>query len=323
MALNIDTQDLENYPGNNKRVTVDVASVVPTGYEGDEQIVLTISTTAYSDNTNRTAIQDLYITESKSGWVKSSGFMGNKFALDDTHKELRIKLDNTVSGTSSYGGYWGYYTVVLDHDYGAYINGDAVADDMEAKIRAIPTSGDWQTADEGYNLAYKNCSVEFSDGKFKIVSGSIGNYYTGTNKSAATVVSGSQNDCSDMLGFNLTLSSEDIANTTVREALVTVSYVSPATTLYIQTGTGVVAGQTMAVTDGTEVDYFMVDDVIADSQLTVASGSITHNYTASEAKVQLMKMQDPEGEPTSHYSSIDALGRYGIKHMVNQIDYSS
>jgi hypothetical protein len=323
MALNVDTQDLENYPGNTKRVTIDVASVVPTGYEGDEQIVLTVATTAYSDNTNRTAIQDLYMTESKSGWIKSSGFMGNKFALDATHNEIRIKLDNTISGTSSYDGSFGYYTVVLSHDDGAYITGEAIADDLETGIRAIPTSGAWETADDGYILSYKNCSVEFNDGKFKIISGSIGNYYVGTNKSAVTMASGVQNDCSGMLGFNLTLSSEDIANTTVREALTTVDYTPGDLTLWIQTGTGVVAGQAMAVTDGTNVDYFMVDNVTADTQLTVVSGSITHNYTASEARVQLLKIQDPEGEPTSHYSSIDALGRYGIKHMVNQIDYSS
>ena len=323
MALNVDTQDLENYPGNTKRVTVDVASVVPTGYEGDEQIVLTVATTAYSDNTNRTAIQDLYMTESKSGWIKSSGFMGNKFALDDTNKTIRIKLDNTVSGTSNYGGLWGYYTVTLNHDNGAYITGEAVADDLETGIRALPTSGDWQIADDGYILSYKNCSVEFTDGKFKIISGSIGNYYVGTNKSAVALASGTENDCSGMLGFNLTLSSEDIANTTVREALITVDYAPGELTLWIQTGTGVVAGQAMLVTDGTYTDYFMVGNVVADTQLTVVSGSITHNYTSSESKVQLLQIQDPEGEPTTHYTSIDSLGRYGIKHMINQIDYSS
>ena len=54
MALNVDTQDLTNYPGINKRVTLEVDSLVPYGYEGDEQIVLVVSTTAYSDNTPRT-----------------------------------------------------------------------------------------------------------------------------------------------------------------------------------------------------------------------------------------------------------------------------
>ena len=118
MALNLDTQDLENYPGTTKRVTVDVDSLVPYGYEGDEQIVLTISTTAYSNNTNRTAIQDLYITEAKSGWLKSSGFKGSAFELDTNVNTLRIKLDTTVSG-------WlgdGWYNIVLEDEAGSAIS---------------------------------------------------------------------------------------------------------------------------------------------------------------------------------------------------------
>ena len=62
MAINIDTQDLVNYPGTVKRVTVDQEQVVPQGYEGDEQFMLSFSTTAYSDNTARTRIQDNYVT---------------------------------------------------------------------------------------------------------------------------------------------------------------------------------------------------------------------------------------------------------------------
>ena len=31
MAINIDTQDLDNYPGNVKRVTVDQDQIVPAG----------------------------------------------------------------------------------------------------------------------------------------------------------------------------------------------------------------------------------------------------------------------------------------------------
>ena len=55
MALNVDTQDLVNYPGTVKRVTIDVSSIVPQGYQGDEKIVMTGATTAYSDNNNNTA----------------------------------------------------------------------------------------------------------------------------------------------------------------------------------------------------------------------------------------------------------------------------
>ncbi len=323
MALNIDTQDLINYPGNTKRVTIDVDSIVPTGYEGDEQIVLTISTTAYSDITNRTAIQNLYITEAKSGWIKSSGFKGTKFALDAASTNMRIRLDNTASGTSQVGSQWGYYGIALDHDSGAYITGEAVAADLETKIRAIPDSAGWNTADDGYILSYRTCSVEFSDGKFKIISGSMTNYYTGTNKSAVTVASGITNDVFSALGFDLSLSSEDIANTAIREAEVTTDYSANDVTLWISTGTSVQVGETMVITDRTNTEYFMVDGVSGDAQLTVASGSITNDYTANKAKVQLLRLGDPEGEPTSYFTSVDGLGRYGLKYMINQIDYSA
>ena len=34
MALNIDTQDLVNYPGTTKRITADLESIVPVGKSG-------------------------------------------------------------------------------------------------------------------------------------------------------------------------------------------------------------------------------------------------------------------------------------------------
>jgi len=321
MAINVDTQDLTNYPGNTKRVTIDMDSLVPTGYEGDEQIVMKTSTTAYSNITNRTAIQDLYITESKAGWLKSSGLLGNQFQLDSGVNEFRIKLDNTISGSDVDG----FYTITLDHDNGNNLTGEVVAADMEVKIRALPDGGQWSSGDEGFTLSYKNCSVAFVNGKFEIISGSIGTYYTGTNKTAVAVVSGTQNNCTRMLGLDLYISSENIANTSVKEALVLQDYplAGDHTSVYIQPGTGVVTGESMAITDGTNIEYFRVDGVVTDTTLTVTSGILLNTYVASQAKVQLLKIQDPDAQPASPFDSVDALARYGIKHMVNQIDYSS
>jgi hypothetical protein len=169
MALNIDTQDIDAYPGTVKRVTVDQSQIVPIGFEGDEQFVVTIGTSAYSDNTLRTAIQDLYVTDFIAGWCKSSGFAGSsgKYSLDATHNTIRVKMDATVSGV----GQTGYYPITLDWDDSAR-SGELVAQDMEDKIRAVTCSG----ADAGYQLAYTNASVEYKNGKFWIVSGSIGRY---------------------------------------------------------------------------------------------------------------------------------------------------
>jgi len=323
MALNVDTQDLVNYPGNNKRVTVDISSLVPTGYEGDEQIVMVVSTTAYSEIENRTAIQDLYITEAKSGWIKSSGFKGSVFQLDDTHTTFRIALDTTISG---YLG-TGWYSITLEEDDGANLSGDDVAADIETKIRAIPTGDQWSTGDAGLIMAYKNCSVEFESGKFKIISGSISDSYTGLDKSSVTLVSGTSNDCLTMLGFDLTIDSETLAGTQVREAELVQDYpyLGSYIKLYTGGGTGASTGDAMVITDGdSTTDYFIVAGTGPGvGEITVVSGSLSNSYVAETAKVQLLKMNDPEFEPTSAYGTVDSIGRYGLKNMINQIDYSS
>ena len=58
MAINLDTQNLQEYPGVTKRVTLDQEQIVPYDNEGDEVFLLSFSTTAYSNNSSRTAIQD-------------------------------------------------------------------------------------------------------------------------------------------------------------------------------------------------------------------------------------------------------------------------
>ena len=319
MALNVDTQDLVNYPGNNKRVTVDIDSLVPTGYEGDEQIVMVVSTTAYSDIANRTAIQDLYITEAKSGWIKSSGFKGSVFQLNSSTTTFKIKLDTTVSG---YNG-TGWYDVVLVHDNGANLPGADVAEDMETKIRALPTGGQWNSGDAGYMMAYKNCSVEFSSGKFKIISGSIGDSYIGTDRSSVAVASGTSNNCLDTLGFDLTISTETLAGVQVKEAEVLIEY-SGGAIIYTSGGTGAAAGDAMAIADDTNTEYFIVGAVNpAGSDITVSGTTPSNTYAAEASKVQLLRMNDPEFEPTSPFGTVDSIGRYGLKNMINQIDYSS
>ena len=97
MAVNVTVYDLDNYPDNSKTVTVNHSTLVPIGYEGDEQCVLSFTTTAYSDNTNTTSIQDIYVRETRAGWCKSSGLVGTggKFTIvsgiggDDDGAELQ------------------------------------------------------------------------------------------------------------------------------------------------------------------------------------------------------------------------------------------
>jgi len=324
MALNVDTQDLENYPGTTKRVTVDLGSIVPTGYYGDEQYVMTVSTTAYSNNINRTAIQDIYLTEFKAGWCKSSGFAGNagKFTINDSQKNLKIKIDNTVSGTDGNG----YYTITLNTNT-TPLSGDVIANDMETKIRAL--GDNLEVADQGYALSYKNAKVEFKSGKFWIISGSVGSYFTGDYKSSVSVAPAATNDVSAELGFNLSVTSESLAGIFVKEASLGSDYTADTDVLILGSTIGAVAGDCLMIKDGTNTDYFTALSGTSGTTIKVATSSangyigIANNYTTvSGAKIQLLREQDPDGAPRSYYNNIDSLVRFGIRAMISQIDYS-
>ena len=326
MAIQLDTQNIDDYPGTIKRVTVDQVSIVPTGYEGDEQYVIKVSTSAYSDNEDTTAILPLYITDFDIGWSKSSGLtgIGGRFVLDSDNHTLKIKMDSTISGSDGSG----YYDLDLAYDTeGIALRGEEIASDLEQKIRSITVV----EADTGYQLAYTNASVEFTNGKFWITSGTIGRHYTGEYKSAVSVISGATGNTFDELGFNLAMTSEGVANTTTAEALLTVNYTTGDASLNISAGTGVAVGNSVFITDGTSFDYFTVLSVNETKTIltvpTSATNSyvgITHDYTVtSGTKIQVLKEQDPDNFPTSWCSSVDSIIRYGIKSMVNLIDYSS
>ena len=325
MAINVDTQDLENYPGTVKRATIDQASIVPVGEEGDEKYVYKFSTTAYSDNTNNTAIQDLYIREFKVGWCKSSGFAGSggKYDLDSTHYMLKVSVDATVSGTDGNG----YYTIALDYNVDETpISGEAIAADMEEKIRALTM----QTADTGYALSYKSASVWFQGGKFYITSGSVGAYYTGSNKTSVRVVAADANDCSAELGFDLGMNTETMSAIAVREAILGSDYTTDTTPLTVGAGTSVTAGDCMVIQDGTNTDYFTALSGTTDTSVVVPTNAnngyvgIANSYTtASGAVIQKLRKQDPDGIPTMWFIDIDSVTRHGLKYIINQIDYSS
>ena len=309
-----------NYPGTTKRVTIDVDQLVPSGAEGDEKIVVTASTTAYSDNTARTAIQDLYVTDFKAGWCKSSGLAGTngKFALDAGMCNLKVKMDATVSGTDGSG----YYTITLDHEDGTLLDGEVIAADMEEKIRALTM----ETADTGYALSYTNASVEFTNGKFYIVSGSISSFYTGANRSSVKVASAATNDALGLLGFDVSMDSESMAAISANEVGLNTAYSNNSTPLVLSSSVGATAGDALMITDGTNTDYFTVLSGSTTTSITVdtsGANAIHHSYTVSGTKVQLLREQDPDGIATLYYQDMDSLGRWLIKSLVNQIDYSS
>ena len=326
MAISVTVYDLENYPDYPKTITLDEKSVVPAGQEGDEKWVLSFVTTAYSDNTARTAIQDIYVQEIKGGWLKSSGFLGTggKFTIGATSKELDIRIDASAGAA----GNELYYTITLTE--GVNLNGDVIASDMETQIRALPDDASWITADASYELSYLNASVEYKEGRFWIISGTISPYYTGASRSSVKVSKVVGDTCYETLGFDLSVDSETVAGVSIKEALVVTStYTTNTTPLTIDSGTDVAAGDCLMITDGTNTDYFTALSGTTDTSVVVpTSGNnsyigITNSYTKDVSKVQILREQDPGQVPVAYYDIVDSVVRWGIKSITNQIDFSS
>ena len=317
MATNVTVYDLDNYPDNSKTVTIDLKTVIPIGEEGDEKWVLQFYTNAYSDNDDRTAIPDIYVREMNAGWIKSSGLVGigGKFTIGNTSKTLGVKMDNSTS------------TYYVELDTGSNLTGISIADNMEDGIREIPDQAGF--TDTTYTLSYKNASVEYTNGKFYIVSGSVSPYYSGSDRSSVAVTSSGVDTCIDVLGFNLFVSSENIAGLSPKETLVGSSYTANTSDLVIGAGTGVQVGDSMYITDGTNEDYFTAISGTTDTLVKVCTSSsnsfpgISNNYTVSESKVQRITYSDPDVKPLSYYNDIDSIVRWGIKSVSNQIDFSS
>lgn len=317
MATNVTVYDLDNYPDNSKTVSIDLKTVIPVGEEGDEKWVLQFYTTAYSDNVARTAIPDIYVRDVKAGWAKSSGLVGvgGKFTLDGSSNTMGVQVDSSSNV---------YY---IELETGNNMTSAAIAADMEDKIRAVPDQVDFDDAE--YTSAYRNSSVELKNGKFYIISGSMSTYYTGSDKSSVDVTASGSDTCVDVLGFNLMTSSEAIAGTAIKEALLSSSYTAGTSPLVINTGTAVTAGRSLHITDGINEDYFTALSGTTDSSIVVATQSangydgVANSYNASEAKIQLLLPSDPDNEPLPYYTDIDGIVRWGIKCMANAIDFSS
>lgn len=324
MAINLDVQDLDNYPGNIKRVTLDMDNIVPTGTNGDEKNMLTATTSAYADVDTRQAIQSLYVVGDKVGWTKSSGFEGSagKFQLTSSSRRLGVSLDSTVSGTYTHNGA-GYYELILEYS-ATPKSGTDIATDIQSKLRAITCNA----TDIGYQLAYKNANVTYDGGKFYISSGTISSNYTGTFKSSARVAPAQTEDCTSVLGFDQQLTSEDLAEISAVEAQVTEDYVAGTTPLKVSLNSGIAAGDCFYITDGVNQDYCTAlgvsgEEITVPITATNAFDGIANSYTtASGSFIQVLRRQDPENKPNSYCGSIDELTRYMATNIINQIDFS-
>jgi len=311
MAINATVYDLEGYSENSKTVTLDLLKIVPVGAEGDEKFVLTCRTNAYSDYVNKTTIDDIFIQEFLCGWCKSSGFKGAVFTINSGNKELKVKIDNASK----------FYSITLDE--GINLTGDAVASDIQTKLRAVTM----ETVDAGKTLGYKNCRCSFTNSRFVIKSGTISKTLAGA--SASSVEVDPSGTASGVLGFDLPIDSKSLSGTDIREVVTSSTYTAGTSTLYVESGLDVVAGDSLCITaSGNKIpgDYFtMVSGTSTSIEVATAGvhgfNGIQNSY-AKGSKVQKLRYNDPEYFPNSCLNSVDDALTWGILSLANQIDYS-
>jgi hypothetical protein len=303
MATNVYVYDLDNYPDTAKTVVVDLKSVVTLGAGGDEQWVVSASTTATSSGS--ASIQDIFVRDTVLGWAKSNGIFQGPYTVNASQNTMKVSINGST-----------YRTITLTNQT-LTVPGSSVAEDMQTKIQNLSITGQVEAG----NLAFKNATVDFSDGKFTIKSGVNTPSYTGSNRSSVEVLPGASNDISCHLGFFATNSSYSVASNSVRETYLDFPYTSVSGLTFIDVYDPSVAatGNCIGITDGTNSEYRYVSSVTA-SSINI-NAALTNNY-AAYSRVQVLKFQDPDSVPASSFDSIDDAVRFAITGLVNQIDFS-
>jgi hypothetical protein len=172
-----------SYPNNTKTVTVDLVSRIPVGQDGDEKYILSISTTAYSNNTSRTSINPIYIYDIKKGWAQSH-VLTTPISTDGG--TLTIAIDETDSGAVSVTVASGTYT------------GPLLADHIETQLRT--TASGSKSGASNYR-SYMDAAVEFEDSRVTIKSGSVKSSYNSSTWSYVSSVHVTGGTVADELGF--------------------------------------------------------------------------------------------------------------------------
>lgn len=304
MAINETVKDITVNPSVSKTVALDMDKVVLIDTEGDEKYVLKTTTSATA--TGAAPITDIYIREFKAGYSRSSGFKTAPFTISSSNNTLNISIDGST-----------VREIILEEGTG--LSGNNVAEDIQSKIAALAAVA----AQEDGNLSFLNNSTLFENGRFTVIAGSLSNTYTGLGRTSVQVSSGSTNDASVTLGFDMAVESEALSSKRAVESTLSTDFTGNTVTLNLTSVEDMNADEAYSITDGTNREYFVADTVtLSGATITVTSGAVANSY-ASGSVIQRVFERDPEADLASPLEDIDAIYRFGIKSLVNQIDFSS
>jgi len=316
MAVSVTVRDIVNFPGGTaKTVSVDVLQIVPKGTsEGDEQWVATASTTATASGGG--AIQSIFKTDLKRGFIKSSGLKGGSFNIAAS-TGMVIAIDQAIG-----------LGVTITLATGNNILGVDVAQDIETKLQSQAVIGGGG-AKIG-NLSYLNCQVRFINNKFIIESGTVANTFTGTGKSSVVVgAPPSGTDARTLLGFDVPTSSETLAGRQLVETDITATYTA-GDVLTMTSTANLATGDPIMVYTNSLVSSFsqavVVSGVLSSSQVrfVTASGLGTNLSATLPIGSVVRKMEHvDQADPVSAITTVDQLYRFALDSLINQINFGA
>lgn len=302
MAINESVKDLINNPTRTKTVTLDLQKIVPIDNNGDEVYVLSASGVSTVDKINGGTITPIFIRDFKAGYAKSSGFKNPPFTVTSGTSTFRVSVDGST-----------FRDITLSTGTG--LTGPDIASDMQAKINALAGVGG---VEEG-NLGFLNATVEFVNNRFKFISGSVSNTYTGAAKSSFVLSSGTSNDGSVLLGLDKGVNSEALSSKIPVETTVTIAY-SGGVTLDVASTESMEANEAFTIYDGVNREYFVASGT-AVGEITILGSGLVNNYDVG-AVVQKIFERDATAQLASPYEDIDSIVRFSLQSISSQIDFT-
>ncbi len=317
MAVNVTTRDIVNFPGGTaKTVTVDIIQAVPKGSsEGDELWLMSTVTTATASGGG--SIENIFKNEMIRGFYKSSGLVSGPFTITGTTK-IKVAIDEAIGSG-----------VEITLTNGNNLSGSDIAQDLETLIQAQGVIGGGG-AKIG-NLSYLNAQVRFVDGKFQVESGTVADSFTGTTRSSVDLSApASDTDAFTSLGFDLGVSSETLSARQMVETGVASAYAS-TDIISVDSTVNLSAGDSIQIVNPTTSQVVLVSGVgtgdglsAGEIRFVTASGISTNLSIAAPTGTLVRKLDSLiDSAPVSAVKTMDALYRFGIDSLVNQIDYSA
>jgi len=318
MAINVTVKDIVNFPGGTaKTITLDIAQVVPNGGnpEGDEIWVTSSTTTATASGGG--AIQNIFKNEMVRGFLRGTA---PTTALIDigASSGLKVALDEAIGSG-----------VDITLEVGTNLLPADVAQDIEDKLRLEADIG--AGGAKIGNLSYLNAQVRFLNGVFSIESGTVTEKFTGSGRSSVAIdVPDSGTDIRETLGLHLFVSSELLAARQIAQTTLASDY-SSGDLLEVVSTAGFSAGSALEVRDTVNSQIVLISGAgvtgglsASEIRFVTTSGITTGLSTTYSGGSQVRKYHEIEtASPVSAITTLDALYRFQIDSIVNQIDFSA